>query len=113
MQISSSNDPACLIQILQFIPFKLRKPLAVIVIFSFVSDFLLLFILDKVILNFKYVSVIYSFFPMTISVPEGPPQNCVTGNVTGKSFSISCDPPTIVTGKFSYRVELHGPSGKS
>ncbi|KAM8802889.1 phosphatidylinositol phosphatase PTPRQ isoform 2-T2 [Rhynchonycteris naso] len=46
------------------------------------------------------------------SVPEGPPQNCVTGNITGKSFSISCDPPTIVTGKFSYRVELYGPSGR-
>ncbi|XP_035874530.1 phosphatidylinositol phosphatase PTPRQ [Phyllostomus discolor] len=46
------------------------------------------------------------------SVPEGPPQNCVTGNVTGKSFSISCDPPTVVTGKFSYRVELYGPSGR-
>ncbi|KAM6215356.1 phosphatidylinositol phosphatase PTPRQ [Rhynchocyon petersi] len=46
------------------------------------------------------------------SVPEGPPQNCVTGNITAKSFSISCDPPTIVTGKFSYRVELYGPSGR-
>nr|XP_023423411.1 LOW QUALITY PROTEIN: phosphatidylinositol phosphatase PTPRQ [Cavia porcellus] len=45
------------------------------------------------------------------SVPEGPPQNCITGNVTGKSFSISWDPPSIVTGKFSYRVELYGPSG--
>ncbi|XP_012669614.2 phosphatidylinositol phosphatase PTPRQ [Otolemur garnettii] len=46
------------------------------------------------------------------SVPEGPPQNCVTGNVTGKSFSISWDPPTIITGKFSYRVELYGPLGR-
>ncbi|XP_058529380.1 phosphatidylinositol phosphatase PTPRQ isoform X1 [Ochotona princeps] len=46
------------------------------------------------------------------SVPEGPPQNCVTGNITGKSFSISWEPPTIVTGKFSYRVELYGPSGR-
>nr|XP_051702470.1 phosphatidylinositol phosphatase PTPRQ [Oryctolagus cuniculus] len=45
------------------------------------------------------------------SVPEGPPQNCVTGNITGKSFTISWDPPIIVTGKFSYRVELYGPSG--
>uniref|UniRef100_H2RE86 Protein tyrosine phosphatase receptor type Q n=1 Tax=Pan troglodytes TaxID=9598 RepID=H2RE86_PANTR len=44
--------------------------------------------------------------------PEGPPQNCVTGNITGKSFSILWDPPTIVTGKFSYRVELYGPSGR-
>ncbi|XP_048664187.1 phosphatidylinositol phosphatase PTPRQ [Marmota marmota marmota] len=46
------------------------------------------------------------------SVPEGPPQNCIAGNVTGKSFSISWDPPSIVTGKFSYRVELYGPSGR-
>ncbi|XP_052021224.1 phosphatidylinositol phosphatase PTPRQ [Apodemus sylvaticus] len=46
------------------------------------------------------------------SVPEGPPQNCITGNVTGKAFSISWEPPTIVTGKFSYRVELYGPSGR-
>ena len=46
-------------------------------------------------------------------MPEGPPQNFVTGNITGKSFSVSWDPPTTVTGKFSYRVELYGPSGKS
>ncbi|MBZ3881915.1 Phosphatidylinositol phosphatase PTPRQ [Sciurus carolinensis] len=46
------------------------------------------------------------------SVPEGPPQNCIAGNVTGKSFSISWDPPSVVTGKFSYRVELYGPSGQ-
>ncbi|XP_017169427.1 phosphatidylinositol phosphatase PTPRQ isoform X2 [Mus musculus] len=46
------------------------------------------------------------------SVPEGPPQNCITGNVTGKAFSISWDPPAIVTGKFSYRVELYGPTGR-
>ncbi|XP_060047347.1 phosphatidylinositol phosphatase PTPRQ isoform X2 [Erinaceus europaeus] len=46
------------------------------------------------------------------SVPEGPPQNCVTGNITAKSFSISWDPPTVITGKFSYRVELYGPSGR-
>ncbi|KAM4881751.1 phosphatidylinositol phosphatase PTPRQ [Thomomys bottae] len=46
------------------------------------------------------------------SVPEGPPQNCITGNVTGKSFTISWDPPNTVTGKFSYRVELYGPSGR-
>ncbi|XP_065790222.1 phosphatidylinositol phosphatase PTPRQ isoform X4 [Muntiacus reevesi] len=46
------------------------------------------------------------------SVPEGPPQNCITGNITGKAFAISWDPPTVVTGKFSYRVELCGPSGR-
>ncbi|XP_034258810.1 phosphatidylinositol phosphatase PTPRQ [Pantherophis guttatus] len=42
------------------------------------------------------------------SVPEDPPQNLVMGNVTGKSFSISWEPPNIVTGKFTYRVELYG-----
>ncbi|KAK9399734.1 PTPRQ: Phosphotidylinositol phosphatase PTPRQ, partial [Crotalus adamanteus] len=42
------------------------------------------------------------------SVPEDPPQNLVTGNVTGKSFSISWEPPNIVTGKFTYKVELYG-----
>uniref|UniRef100_A0ACB8FP27 Uncharacterized protein n=1 Tax=Sphaerodactylus townsendi TaxID=933632 RepID=A0ACB8FP27_9SAUR len=45
-------------------------------------------------------------------VPEDPPQNFVKGNITGKSFSVSWEPPTIVTGKFSYRVELYGPSGR-
>ncbi|KAM6436186.1 phosphatidylinositol phosphatase PTPRQ isoform 2-T2 [Liasis olivaceus] len=46
------------------------------------------------------------------SVPEDPPQNLVTGNVTGKSFSVSWEPPTIVTGKFTYKVELYGQSGR-
>ncbi|XP_058047639.1 phosphatidylinositol phosphatase PTPRQ [Ahaetulla prasina] len=41
------------------------------------------------------------------SVPEDPPQNLVMGNVTGKSFSISWEPPNIVTGKFTYKVELY------
>ncbi|XP_066489466.1 phosphatidylinositol phosphatase PTPRQ [Tiliqua scincoides] len=45
------------------------------------------------------------------SVPEDPPQNLIKGNITGKSFSVSWEPPTIVTGRFSYRVELYGPSG--
>ncbi|XP_053260705.1 phosphatidylinositol phosphatase PTPRQ isoform X3 [Podarcis raffonei] len=45
------------------------------------------------------------------SVPEDPPQNFVKVNITGKSFSVSWEPPTIVTGKFSYRVELYGPLG--
>ncbi|KAM9028993.1 phosphatidylinositol phosphatase PTPRQ isoform 2-T2 [Ara ararauna] len=46
------------------------------------------------------------------SVPEDPPQNIAKSNVTAKSFSVMWDPPTIVTGKFSYRVELYGPSGR-
>ncbi|KAM6293009.1 phosphatidylinositol phosphatase PTPRQ [Porphyrio hochstetteri] len=45
------------------------------------------------------------------SVPEDPPQNFVKSNITAKSFSVMWDPPTIVTGKFSYRVDLYGPSG--
>ncbi|KAG8439517.1 hypothetical protein GDO86_005642 [Hymenochirus boettgeri] len=45
------------------------------------------------------------------SVPEDPPQNLVTGNITARTFSVTWDAPTIVTGKFSYRVELYGPSG--
>ncbi|KFV78560.1 Phosphatidylinositol phosphatase PTPRQ, partial [Struthio camelus australis] len=45
------------------------------------------------------------------SVPEDPPQNFAKSNVTAKSFLVTWDPPAIVTGKFSYRVELYGPSG--
>ncbi|XP_054255688.1 phosphatidylinositol phosphatase PTPRQ [Indicator indicator] len=45
------------------------------------------------------------------SVPEDPPQNFAKSNITAKSFSVMWEPPTIVTGKFSYRVELYGPSG--
>ncbi|GAB0176424.1 phosphatidylinositol phosphatase PTPRQ [Grus japonensis] len=45
------------------------------------------------------------------SVPEDPPQNFAKSNITAKSFSVMWDPPTIVTGRFSYRVELYGPSG--
>ncbi|XP_077328079.1 phosphatidylinositol phosphatase PTPRQ isoform X3 [Lithobates pipiens] len=46
------------------------------------------------------------------SVPEDPPQNLIKGNITTRSFSVTWDAPTIVTGKFSYRVELYGPSGR-
>ncbi|XP_064365629.1 phosphatidylinositol phosphatase PTPRQ isoform X1 [Dromaius novaehollandiae] len=45
------------------------------------------------------------------SVPEDPPQNFAKSNITAKSFLVTWDPPTIVTGKFGYRVELYGPSG--
>ncbi|XP_063303215.1 phosphatidylinositol phosphatase PTPRQ [Pelobates fuscus] len=45
------------------------------------------------------------------SVPEDPPQNLAKGNITARSFSVTWDAPTIVTGKFSYKVELYGPSG--
>ncbi|KAM8974303.1 LOW QUALITY PROTEIN: phosphatidylinositol phosphatase PTPRQ [Pelodytes ibericus] len=46
------------------------------------------------------------------SVPEDPPQNLVKGNITTRSFSVTWDAPTIITGKFSYRVELYGPTGR-
>ncbi|XP_069083629.1 phosphatidylinositol phosphatase PTPRQ [Pleurodeles waltl] len=46
------------------------------------------------------------------SIPEDPPQNLAKGNITGRSFSLTWDPPTIPTGKFSYRVELFGPLGR-
>ncbi|XP_057285376.1 phosphatidylinositol phosphatase PTPRQ isoform X1 [Pezoporus wallicus] len=45
------------------------------------------------------------------SVPEDPPQNIAKSNITAKSFSVMWDPPTVVTGKFSYKVQLYGPSG--
>uniref|UniRef100_A0A8C5Q2H1 Protein tyrosine phosphatase receptor type Q n=1 Tax=Leptobrachium leishanense TaxID=445787 RepID=A0A8C5Q2H1_9ANUR len=49
---------------------------------------------------------------MPESVPEDPPQNLVKGNITARAFSVTWDAPTIVTGKFSYRVELYGPNGR-
>ncbi|KAJ8332433.1 hypothetical protein SKAU_G00426060 [Synaphobranchus kaupii] len=48
---------------------------------------------------------------MPESAPEDPPQNLTAWNITSKSFSLSWDPPTIVTGRFSYVIELHGPAG--
>ncbi|XP_075456630.1 phosphatidylinositol phosphatase PTPRQ isoform X3 [Ascaphus truei] len=46
------------------------------------------------------------------SVPEDAPQNLIKGNITARSFSVTWDAPTIVTGKFSYRVELFGTYGR-
>nr|XP_014343878.1 PREDICTED: phosphatidylinositol phosphatase PTPRQ [Latimeria chalumnae] len=45
------------------------------------------------------------------AVPEDPPQHLTVGNITATSFALSWDPPTIITGKFSYKIELYGPSG--
>lgn len=56
---------------------------------------------------------VYIYVFNFVLVPEDAPQNFAKGNITAKSFSVSWDPPTIVTGKFSYRVELYGPSGES
>ncbi|KPP78949.1 phosphatidylinositol phosphatase PTPRQ-like [Scleropages formosus] len=43
--------------------------------------------------------------------PEDPPENLAVWNITSKSFTLSWDAPSIVTGRFSYFIELHGPSG--
>ncbi|XP_039618112.1 phosphatidylinositol phosphatase PTPRQ [Polypterus senegalus] len=74
-----------------------------------------------------YTSYVFEVFPYTKdyegqvstalvrmpeSVPEDAPQNLAKGNITSKSFSVFWDSPTIVTGKFSYKVELYGPSGR-
>ncbi|XP_066579876.1 phosphatidylinositol phosphatase PTPRQ isoform X2 [Amia ocellicauda] len=48
---------------------------------------------------------------MPESAPEDPPQNLSVWNITSKSFSVTWDPPTIVTGRFTYVIELYGPSG--
>ncbi|XP_048405543.2 phosphatidylinositol phosphatase PTPRQ isoform X2 [Stegostoma tigrinum] len=45
-------------------------------------------------------------------LPEDSPQNLIVSKVTSKSFLINWDPPSAVTGRFSYRVELNGPFGK-
>ncbi|XP_048463873.1 phosphatidylinositol phosphatase PTPRQ [Rhincodon typus] len=45
-------------------------------------------------------------------LPEDPPQNLIVSKVTSKSFLINWNPPSAVTGRFSYRVELNGPFGK-
>ncbi|XP_029104792.1 phosphatidylinositol phosphatase PTPRQ [Scleropages formosus] len=48
---------------------------------------------------------------MPESAPEDPPENLAVWNITSKSFTLSWDAPSIVTGRFSYFIELHGPSG--
>uniref|UniRef100_A0A674CKZ3 Protein tyrosine phosphatase receptor type Q n=1 Tax=Salmo trutta TaxID=8032 RepID=A0A674CKZ3_SALTR len=48
---------------------------------------------------------------MPESAPEDPPYNLSVWNVTSKSVSVSWDPPTIVTGRFSYVTHLYGPTG--
>ncbi|KAM6960599.1 phosphatidylinositol phosphatase PTPRQ [Aplochiton taeniatus] len=48
---------------------------------------------------------------MPESAPEDSPQNLSIWNVTSKSISVYWDPPTIVTGRFTYVVYLFGPTG--
>ncbi|XP_047678606.1 phosphatidylinositol phosphatase PTPRQ isoform X2 [Tachysurus fulvidraco] len=48
---------------------------------------------------------------MPEAAPEDPPQTLSLWNITSKSFSLSWESPTIITGRFSYVVQLHGPAG--
>ncbi|XP_062403996.1 phosphatidylinositol phosphatase PTPRQ [Sardina pilchardus] len=45
------------------------------------------------------------------SAPEDPPENLMVGNVTSQSISLSWEAPAIITGRFSYVLELYGPTG--
>uniref|UniRef100_A0A672PIW2 protein-tyrosine-phosphatase n=1 Tax=Sinocyclocheilus grahami TaxID=75366 RepID=A0A672PIW2_SINGR len=44
---------------------------------------------------------------MPEAAPEDPPQNVVFRNITSKSLSLTWDPPKIITGRFSYVIQLH------
>ncbi|XP_078139181.1 phosphatidylinositol phosphatase PTPRQ [Centroberyx gerrardi] len=48
---------------------------------------------------------------MPESAPEDPPQNLTVWNMTSKSISMSWEPPTIITGRFTYVIYLYGPTG--
>ncbi|MCI4379489.1 hypothetical protein PGIGA_G00228910 [Pangasianodon gigas] len=48
---------------------------------------------------------------MPEAAPEDSPQNLSVWNITSKSLSLSWESPTIITGRFSYVVQLHGPAG--
>ncbi|XP_067276105.1 phosphatidylinositol phosphatase PTPRQ isoform X2 [Pseudorasbora parva] len=45
------------------------------------------------------------------AAPEDPPQNVVLRNITSKSLLLSWDPPKIITGRFSYVIQLHSSEG--
>ncbi|XP_036441297.1 phosphatidylinositol phosphatase PTPRQ [Colossoma macropomum] len=48
---------------------------------------------------------------MPEAAPEDSPQNLSVWNITSKSLSLSWEPPTIITGRFSYVIQLYGPAG--
>ncbi|XP_072551327.1 phosphatidylinositol phosphatase PTPRQ [Salminus brasiliensis] len=48
---------------------------------------------------------------MPEAAPEDPPQNLSVWNITSKSLFLSWEPPTIITGRFSYIIQLYGPAG--
>uniref|UniRef100_W5K8B6 Protein tyrosine phosphatase receptor type Q n=1 Tax=Astyanax mexicanus TaxID=7994 RepID=W5K8B6_ASTMX len=48
-----------------------------------------------------------------VRMPEAPqdsPQNLSVWNITSKSLFLSWEPPTIITGRFTYVVQLYGPA---
>ncbi|KAI4902613.1 hypothetical protein NFI96_032935 [Prochilodus magdalenae] len=48
---------------------------------------------------------------MPEAAPEDSPQNLSVWNITSKTLSLSWEPPTIITGRFSYVIQLYGPAG--
>ncbi|CAL8324769.1 unnamed protein product [Gadus morhua 'NCC'] len=48
---------------------------------------------------------------MPESAPEDPPQNMSITQITSTTISMTWEPPTIITGRFSYVVYLSGPAG--
>ncbi|XP_066541701.1 LOW QUALITY PROTEIN: phosphatidylinositol phosphatase PTPRQ [Hoplias malabaricus] len=48
---------------------------------------------------------------MPEAAPEDSPQNLSVWNITSKSLSLFWEPPTIITGRFSYVIQLYGPAG--
>ncbi|XP_030646296.1 phosphatidylinositol phosphatase PTPRQ [Chanos chanos] len=48
---------------------------------------------------------------MPEAAPEDPPQNLTVWNITSKSVSLSWEPPSIITGRFTYVIQLYGPTG--
>lgn len=50
---------------------------------------------------------------LCVAAPEDPPQSVVFRNITSKSLSLSWDPPKIITGRFSYIIQLHSSEGNT
>ncbi|KAA0715211.1 Phosphatidylinositol phosphatase PTPRQ [Triplophysa tibetana] len=48
---------------------------------------------------------------MPEAAPEDPPQNIMVRNITSRSLSLSWDPPKIITGRFSYVIQLNSSTG--
>uniref|UniRef100_A0A8B9GYK0 Protein tyrosine phosphatase receptor type Q n=1 Tax=Astyanax mexicanus TaxID=7994 RepID=A0A8B9GYK0_ASTMX len=48
---------------------------------------------------------------MPEAAPQDSPQNLSVWNITSKSLFLSWEPPTIITGRFTYVVQLYGPAG--